>query len=213
MKSEENKRRTKANREQKPLRNVKTGTDAQIENRTNLSGPTERPKGAVEVELSEEECADVKKTLSQMIGFRGIELVDRIIIQVKTLQVCGPSDLDTAERFISAAAMMKELEPENATQAFLAVQMIGVHEAAVTFLRNATAKGQTFDGADANVVRATRLMRLFTEQLEAMAKLKGKRAQQKVTVEHVHVHQGGQAIVGAVSEEKSDDPGVGKHEK
>ena len=46
-------------------------------------------------------------------------------------------------------------------------------------------------------------MRLFNEQLEAMSKLKGKAGQQKVTVEHVHVHGGGQAIVGAVSAEKS----------
>ena len=37
------------------------------------------------------------------------------------------------------------------------------------------------------------------EQLEAMQKLKGKAGQQKVTVEHVHVHEGGKAIVGAVS--------------
>jgi hypothetical protein len=44
-------------------------------------------------------------------------------------------------------------------------------------------------------------MRLFNEQLEAMAKLKGKAGQQKVTVEHVHVHKGGQAIVGAISAE------------
>jgi hypothetical protein len=35
--------------------------------------------------------------------------------------------------------------------------------------------------------------------IEAMEKLKGKTGQQKVTVEHVHVYQGGQAIVGAVS--------------
>jgi len=33
------------------------------------------------------------------------------------------------------------------------------------------------------------------------------KAQQKVTVEHVHVHSGGQAIVGAVT------PGGGGHEK
>ena len=32
-----------------------------------------------------------------------------------------------------------------------------------------------------------------------MAKLKGTASQQKVTVEHVHVNKGGQAIVGAVS--------------
>ena len=43
-------------------------------------------------------------------------------------------------------------------------------------------------------------MRIFNEQLEAMQKLKGKASQQKVTVEHVHVHEGGQAIVGAVNQ-------------
>jgi len=37
------------------------------------------------------------------------------------------------------------------------------------------------------------------EQLEALQKLKGKATQQNVTVEHVHIHEGGKAIVGAVS--------------
>jgi hypothetical protein len=46
---------------------------------------------------------------------------------------------------------------------------------------------------------ATRLMRLHLDQIEAMQKLRGKAGQQKVTVEHVHVYQGGQAIVGAVA--------------
>ena len=90
------------------------------------------------------------------------------------------------------------------TQALLAAQMIGVHHAVITFLYGATVQGQTFDGTDANVLRATRLMRLFNEQLEAMAKLKGKTGQQKVIVEHVHVHQGGQAIVGPVSAAKGN---------
>ena len=48
------------------------------------------------------------------------------------------------------------------------------------------------------MLRAVRLMRLFNEQLEALAKLEGKDIEQKVTVEHVHVYEGGQAIVGAV---------------
>ena len=38
--------------------------------------------------------------------------------------------------------------------------MFGVHNAAVLFLKGATMEGQTFEGGDANVVRATRLMRL-----------------------------------------------------
>jgi len=53
-----------------------------------------------------------------------------------------------------------------------------------------------------NVVRATRLLRLHLEQIEALQKLRGKAGHQKVTVEHVHVHRGGQAIVGAVNATK-----------
>lgn len=89
-------------------------------------------------------------------------------------------------------------------ESLLAVQMMGIHNAALMFLRNATADGQDIEVRDANVLRAVRLMRLFVEQLEAMARLKGKTRQQKVTVEHVHVYEGGQAIVGAVSTAKAD---------
>ncbi len=77
--------------------------------------------------------------------------------------------------------------------------MIGVHEAATAFLRRAQPDKDTGDEADKNVNSAVRLMRLFNEQIGMLAKLKGTASQQKVTVEHVHVHQGGQAIVGAVS--------------
>jgi hypothetical protein len=48
-------------------------------------------------------------------------------------------------------------------------------------------------------------MRVFNEQLEVMQKLKGKTGQQKVTVEHVHVNEGGQAIVGALIAPRGGD--------
>ena len=66
------------------------------------------------------------------------------------------------------------------------------------FLNRATIKEHP-EAIDSNVIRATRLMRLFLEQVEALQKLQGKTGQQKVVVEHVHVNEGGQAIVGAVS--------------
>jgi ribosomal protein S6E (S10) len=53
---------------------------------------------------------------------------------------------------------------------------------------------------------------LFNEQLEAMAKLKGKTRQQKVIVEHVHVHHGGQAIVGTVTATRTEGTGGAKQE-
>lgn len=98
-----------------------------------------------------------------------------------------------------AKATMLELGPENTAEVLLAIQMIGVHEAAMTFLRAATRKGQYFDGADANVTCAIRLIRLFIEQLDTSLKLKKKPPQKLTVVENVHVHSGGQAIVGVVS--------------
>jgi hypothetical protein len=68
--------------------------------------------------------------------------------------------------------------------------MIATHEAALLFLAIATREDQTAEGRDANVLRATRLMRLHIDQLEAMQKLKGKSGQQKVVVEHVNVQLG-----------------------
>ena len=65
------------------------------------------------------------------------------------------------------------MRPSNATEAMLATQMIAAHDAALMFLMRATLENQTIDGCDANVLRATRPMRLFTEQLQAMRKLKG----------------------------------------
>jgi Beta-lactamase len=48
-----------------------------------------------------------------------------------------------------------------------------------------------------NLNQANKLSRTFTELLDALNSHRGK-GQQKVTVEHVHVHSGGQAVVGMV---------------
>ncbi len=113
-----------------------------------------------------------------------------------------PDQSSLVEAFTRSAGLLAEIGPSSGLEALLAVQMIGVHEAATMFLYRANLDGQTPDGADANVLRAMRLMRLFNEQLVALAKLKGTTGQQRVTVEHVHVSDGGQAIVGAVSATK-----------
>jgi hypothetical protein len=83
-------------------------------------------------------------------------------------------------------------------EAMLAVQMVGTHFAATRALRRL--KGSdTIPQQDSNGNLAVKLMRTFAAQTEALQRYRGK-GQQKVTVEHVHVHTGGQAIVGSVSQ-------------
>jgi hypothetical protein len=67
-----------------------------------------------------------------------------------------------------------------------------------------------------NLKHAAKLMALYTQQLAALDKHRGK-GQQKVTVEHVHVAPGGQAIVGTVEsgtspKSRSADPDAIEHQ-
>ncbi len=151
----------------------------------------------------EEILTEFEDGLCRICGVKTPEVAQALASQVASLQVwTRPDPARLAEALTRASCLLGELGPKTGPEALLAVQMLGVHEAATMFLHRASADGQTIDGTDRNVLRATRLMRLFTEQLDALAKLKGRTSQQKVTVEHVHVHDGGQAIVGAVERPK-----------
>jgi hypothetical protein len=125
-------------------------------------------------------------------------LVLRQVSEVSEALIENLTDDRLGEAFERAIAMLAELEPKTGTEAMLAARMIGTQQLAMRFLRRAVADGQTFDGTNANVTRATRMMRLFIDQADAMARLRGKTGQQHVTVEHVTVTAGGQAIVGTV---------------
>jgi hypothetical protein len=57
---------------------------------------------------------------------------------------------------------------------------------------------QPFEGWREQLNQANKLSRTYATLLEALNRHRGK-GQQKVTVEHVHVHEGGQAIVGNVT--------------
>ena len=138
-----------------------------------------------------------------MTGTHSYDVADRIIVQVANALVL-PKPKNTDDCIIGGIRAIAEMAPQNATEAMLATQMIAANDAALTFLKRAALENQNTEAIDPNVLRATRLMRVFNEQLEAMQKLKGKAGQQKVTVEHVHVHRGGQAIVGAVSAAKGN---------
>jgi hypothetical protein len=79
----------------------------------------------------------------------------------------------------------------------LALQMGAVHLAsmrAALYLSHATELPQYDSAAKA----VTKLARTYTAQMEALKKYRTG-GEQNVTVKHVHVHEGGQAIVGNVS--------------
>lgn len=110
----------------------------------------------------------------------------------------GNSSKDEAlDQFSAAAGALMGIAPKDELEGMLAVQMVSIHNATMECLRRAMIPEQCFDGRTGNLNQANKLARTFTTQMEALNRYRGK-GQQKMTVEHVHVHEGGQAIVGNV---------------
>lgn len=152
---------------------------------------------------------DLEDVLRKAAGVKTKEMAHQLAAQIMNLQRWQKAD--GADAWLTALSLLAEIQPKTATEAMLAVQMIGVHHLATASLVRANVEGQSLEGVKEHALLATRLMRLFIDQLGLRAKLQGMVPSQKVTVEHVHVHPGAQAIVGAVSASKTG-PGERKDE-
>ena len=76
--------------------------------------------------------------------------------------------------------------------------MVATHAAALDLLGRALRAEYRHTLQDSGNL-AVKLLRTFTMQMEALNRHRGKASKQTVTVEHVPVHAGGQAVFGAVS--------------
>ena len=89
------------------------------------------------------------------------------------------------------------IKPGDELEGMIAAQLVACHNASMECYRRARLVEQTFEGYRENLNQANKLGRTYAVLLDALNRHRGK-GQQKVTVEHVHVHEGGQAIVGNV---------------
>jgi hypothetical protein len=108
------------------------------------------------------------------------------------------SDLDFKNyQKLATLAALDGIHPRDELEGMIAAQMIASHNAAMECYRRAMLPDQNFEGRRENLNQAGKLSRTSATLLDALNKHRGK-GQQKVTVEHVQVHSGGQAIVGNV---------------
>jgi hypothetical protein len=108
------------------------------------------------------------------------------------------SDPETRNKQVQAIlSALVGLKPQDEAEGMLVAQMIACHNAAMECFRRAMLPEQTFEGQRQALNFGNKLARTYALHLEALDKHRGK-GQQRVTVEHVHIHQGGQAIVGEV---------------
>lgn len=91
---------------------------------------------------------------------------------------------------------MRAVKPRDELEAMLATQMGAIHAATMMLARRLN-HVETIPQQDAAERALNKLARTFTTQMDSLKRYRTG-GQQKVTVEHVTVNAGGQAIVGAV---------------
>jgi hypothetical protein len=118
----------------------------------------------------------------------------------QTINTLWLKPLDEAEQKNQSQAALQAMigiGPTDELEGMLAAQLVACHNASMECYRRAMLGKQSFEGRRENLAQANKLSRTYATLLEALNRHRGK-GQQKVTVEHVHVHSGGQAVVGLV---------------
>jgi len=145
---------------------------------------------------SREDAVVLLARLSEAVGSVSDDFRTLLLEQIEKLL---PSDTKS-ELFMNAAmALLHGLQPQDEMEGLLGVQLFSLHILVMQMMQRAAINGDP-KWLDADINRLDKLLRAFRETLSALQRYKGKGSNQQVRVEHVHVHQGGQAVVGAVSQ-------------
>ena len=117
---------------------------------------------------------------------------------VQSLWLKNSSAEEREKQLSATVAALSGIAPKDELEGMMAAQLIAAHNAAMECYRRAMIAEQTFEGRRENLAQANKLSRTYAALIEALNRHRGK-GQQKVTVEHVHVHAGGQAVVGMIA--------------
>lgn len=115
--------------------------------------------------------------------------------QVAAIGAHGRNIDEGASNFL--LSVVRGVQPRDELESMLAVQMGAIHQATMMMARRLN-HVHNIAQQDAAERALNKLARTYATQMEALKRYRTG-GQQKVTVEHVTVNQGGQAIVGAVS--------------
>ena len=105
------------------------------------------------------------------------------------------------DQFTFMLSIVKGIEPRDQVEAMLAAQMAATHNAIMTFARRLN-HVENIPQQDSAERAFNKLARTFAAQVETLKRYRG--GEQTTRVGSVTVNDGGQAIVGNVSGQKTD---------
>lgn len=141
--------------------------------------------------------------LMEALGVADYDFIDGLLEQLANAGSVGPEISERHMNFM--LSVIKSIEPSDQMEVMLGAQMAATHMACMTFTRK-LAHVETIRQQDSAERTLNRLLRTFASQMEALRKYRTG-GEQRVIVQHVHVNEGGQAVVGNVnnhSQAKSD---------
>ena len=116
-------------------------------------------------------------------------------LMTKAMRAAGSTLSESATN--AALATLSGLGPTNEIEAMLAMQMVATNSLAMNLIGTA-ARVDNPEIVLASGALAAKLLRAFAMQADTLSRMR-RGGEQTVRVEHVHVHAGGQAIVGNVA--------------
>ena len=151
--------------------------------------------GVARIEPDHPDLAVGHILLMEALGTTELDFLNGLLGQLASAGSRGKSVDESGLNFM--LSVVKGIEPKDQVETMLAAQMAAVHMATMTSARLLN-HVENIAQLDSNERAFNKLARTFTAQVEALKRYRTG-GEQKVTVEHVHIHQGGQAIVGNVS--------------
>lgn len=150
--------------------------------------------GVLQVTYSHADPAAANLLLMAEVGTCDPAFLTGLTGQVARIGAHGAKIDETASNFL--LSVVRAVEPRDELEAMLAVQMAAIHQATMMMARRLN-HVENIPQQDAAERALNKLARTYAMQMEALKRYRTG-GQQKVTVEHVTVNAGGQAIVGAV---------------
>jgi hypothetical protein len=117
----------------------------------------------------------------------------------------GPFDALEERTLNAALATIYSMRPNSELEALLAIQIVATAFSGLRFLRQSQ-HHMAEDFIDVYGSYALKLLRLQTELIAAFERLR-RGNKQTVEVRHVHIHSGGQGLVGIVNTESREGDG------
>jgi hypothetical protein len=134
--------------------------------------------------------------LAQALGTTDEDFIDGLLLQLANVDARDGQVNERGLNFL--LSVIKGIKPKDQLEAMLAAQMAVAHMASMRFARQLQ-RVETLPQQDSAERAFNKLARTYTTQLEALKRYRTG-GEQKVTVQHVSVNEGGQAIVGNVTQ-------------